>query len=104
MPRRVEVRRRVRTETLAASDWYADQFAGGGAAFTDDIERMLHDIAAHPTSHTPVRGNVRRTHLRRFPYLVFYRTRPDLIEILLLVHAARDPSVWLEILDAEGWD
>ena len=104
MPRRVEVRERVHAETLSAALWYGDRFAGGGDAFIEALDAALDDLALYPESHTRVRGNVRRTHLRRFPYLVFFRVRPEVVEVLLLIHAARNPQVWLEVLDAEGWE
>ena len=104
MSRSFEVRDRVRSETKVAASWYDDRFAEGGFAFTLEVGRVLNAIREYPDAYTRVRGNVRRTHLRRFPYLVFFRVRPEVVEVLLLIHAARDPQVWLEVLGDEGWE
>jgi plasmid stabilization system protein ParE len=37
---------------------------------------------------------MRRTKLHRFPYVVYYRTLADLIEVIGVLHGSRDPQIW----------
>lgn len=38
--------------------------------------------------------DVRRALLKRFPYGVFFRLRPDRIRVLAILHLSRDTSRW----------
>ncbi len=46
--------------------------------------------------------NLRHRKLRRFPYLVFYLEFDDRIEIVRVLHAARDIPAWLSEPDSAG--
>jgi plasmid stabilization system protein ParE len=37
---------------------------------------------------------VRRGKVRRFPYVVYYRVLADRIEVIAVLHAARNPQTW----------
>jgi hypothetical protein len=42
-----------------------------------------------------LRGEVRRRLLRRFPYALLYKIKPDSIRILAVMNLRRRPSYWL---------
>jgi plasmid stabilization system protein ParE len=45
--------------------------------------------------HAAVRGSVRRSPLRGYPYYVlYYREHADHIEVLSVFHTSRDPKSW----------
>ena len=77
-----------------ARDWYDGRQAGLGRDFVAEADATLARVEAMPTVFRPVRGDVRRVKLARFPYLVYYRPLVDRIEVLAVVHGRRDPSVW----------
>lgn len=76
-----------------ARDYYArirEELADG---FVADLDRVVERMQMFPNGAPPVEGfpGVRRARMRRFPYGVFYRVlEPDAIEVLRVVHAARE--------------
>jgi hypothetical protein len=45
---------------------------------------------------TQLEGEIRRSLLRRFPYLVIYEVHPDIIDVLAVAHASRLPDYWAD--------
>jgi plasmid stabilization system protein ParE len=74
-----------------AMEWYRKQKAGLEAEFKGAIDEMLERIAATPLRFGPVRGEVRRALLRRFPYAIHFVPEPDAIVVLAVFHTKRDP-------------
>ena len=84
----------ARAEVLEARDWYELQRHGLGREFATAIDVALDRIGMHPELYPEVQPSLRRAVLSDFPYSVFYRTRPRVIEILAVLHHRRDPKVW----------
>ena len=78
-----------------AAQFYETQNPGLGAAFLDDAERCAASVAAHPRSGRAILGKIRRRLLRRFPYAVIYKVRPDSIRILAMMNLRRQPHYWV---------
>lgn len=81
----------ARLELDEAMDWYRQQKEGLHAEFKDAADQMLERIAAAPLRFGPVRGEVRRALLRRFPYAIHFVPEPNAIIVLALFHVKRDP-------------
>lgn len=81
----------ARLELDEAMDWYRQQKEGLHAEFKDAVDQMLERIAAAPLRFGPVRGEVRRALLRRFPYAIHFVPEPNAIIVLALFHVKRDP-------------
>ena len=81
-------------ETQKAARWYEDESQGLGAAFLELVEQTLTAISENPLRFPLVYRDVRRALLRRFPYGVFFRVRPDRIRVLSIMHLSRDPNRW----------
>lgn len=81
----------ARLEMGEAMVWYQKQKAGLEVEFKDAVDQMLKSIAAAPLRFTPVRGEVRRALLRRFPYAVHFLAEPNAIIVLAVFHTKRDP-------------
>jgi plasmid stabilization system protein ParE len=77
----------------AAADWYEEQ-AGLGAKFTLQIRQVLVRIGQMPELHAVLHRDVRRAKVQKFPYNVYYRVRPDRVEVIAVLHGRRDPSIW----------
>jgi len=45
----------------------------------------------------------RRMVLRRFPYLLFYEIRDDVVEFVAVAHTRRRPGYWLSRLGTSKW-
>jgi plasmid stabilization system protein ParE len=76
-----------------AADWYEQQ-AGIGARFTLRVREALARIGRMPELHAVVRRDIRRAKVENFPYRIFYRVRPERVEVIAVLHGRRDPSVW----------
>lgn len=84
----------VQRDLDEAARWYEEQQPGLRETFLRAVEDTLDRIEANPHLYPAVRPNVRRAALRRFPYGVYYRLVNDEIQVLAVVHDARNPSVW----------
>ena len=77
----------------AAADWYEQQ-ARLGAKFTLRIREALLRISQMPELRAVLYRDIRRARVEKFPYNVYYRVRPDRVEVIAILHGRRDPSVW----------
>ena len=77
----------------AAGDWYQGQ-AGLGLRFVAEVDRALEKIGRMPEAHPVLYRQIRRGRVLKFPYSIFYRVLDSRIEIVAVLHARRDPSVW----------
>ncbi len=77
----------------ASADWYEEQ-AGLGAKFTVQVRKALNQVGQMPELHSVLHQDIRRARVQKFPYNVYYRVRPDRVEVLAVLHGRRDPSVW----------
>ncbi|MFO0928461.1 MAG: hypothetical protein U0736_15790 [Gemmataceae bacterium] len=58
----------VRDEIDDAHAWYEQRRAGLGAAFLDEVERVLAEITANPARYGFAETDIREGLLTRFPY------------------------------------
>jgi plasmid stabilization system protein ParE len=84
----------VGRDLAVARMWYERQLRGLGEQFLACVETTFDTIEQFPELSAPVRGDVRRAMVPRFPYAVFYRVEPQRLTVLAVVHTARDPKLW----------
>jgi plasmid stabilization system protein ParE len=77
----------------AASDWYQEQ-AGLGAEFTAHIRDALRCLGEMPRVHPAIYRDICRVTLKQFPHNIYFRRKPDRVEVIAILHGRRDPSVW----------
>ena len=77
MTLRIVFRLAAKSEFEDAAVWYDAQRLGLGEEFTIEIEQAVTRAAAAAERYPVVFGDVRRTVARRFPFSVYFRTRPD---------------------------
>jgi plasmid stabilization system protein ParE len=81
-------------EYKEAFAWYYQQSEPAALEFEDAVARALEQIADHPEQGVPF-GRLHRCRLlKRFPYLVVYRTDRDPILIVAVAHGRRRPRYW----------
>lgn len=73
--------------------WLTAHYPGLGAAVERRLRLVVAHIARWPDSMraSAKRPGIRVALLGRYPYKIFYRTQGDVIEILHIHHAAREP-------------
>jgi toxin ParE1/3/4 len=83
-------------EFRAAASYYEEQRAGLGDEFATQVEQAVERIAQMPQAF-PGHGasGLRKCHLRRFPYTLFFLELEDRIWIAAVAHQRRRPGYWL---------
>ena len=85
----------VTNQAAVPHNWlrFSSDHAAWPGAVRDDVEATAARIASHPGLGARVRQSktpdVRRFHLRRFKYWLYYRVRGDTLQILTIWHSAR---------------
>lgn len=74
--------------------WYEGRAAGLGSEFLRALRAAFALIRRNPDQFPRVRGDIRRTLVRRFPYAVYYVVDPEQISVLAVVHTRRHPRRW----------
>lgn len=93
---KIEYHPAVADELEQIRDYYEDKSAGLGKAFVDELERQLLNIAAMPSRWMVVRGDVRRSLMKRFPYVILFRSVDDeIIRVTVVKHEKRHPAFGL---------
>jgi plasmid stabilization system protein ParE len=82
----------ARLELDEAVGWYERRKSGLGIELKEAVDLMLARIAETPGRFRPVRGEVRRALLRRFPYAIYFLPEPHAIVVLAVFHTKRDPK------------
>jgi toxin ParE1/3/4 len=89
-------------ELEAIAEWIAQDNPARAYAFVNELEKACLDIGRRPASYPYF--DRRRVHgVRRRGYgnyLIFYREGPDGVQILHVLHGARDYA-WIVIADDE---
>ena len=74
--------------------WHESQREGLGDEFRACVEVALTEISRTPPRWPEVRGDIRRSLTRRFPYAILYLAEADHVEVLAVFHTARNPVSW----------
>jgi len=88
----------AKTETADAHNWYEEQKRGLSGEFIAAVESVLGVIQRTPGRYPAVHGEVRKARLARFPNAIYFIWRDDLISVLAIYHAKRDPQRLIERL------
>ena len=67
---------------------------GLGKQFLARLRKVLLRIEEMPELHGKVWEDVRATRLKQFRYIVDIVVLPDGVDVLAVLHSARDPSTW----------
>jgi toxin ParE1/3/4 len=67
---------------------------GLGTTFVDRVREVLERIEKMPELHGAIWEDVRAVRLRKFRYILYYIVGERRLEVLAVLHGARDPAVW----------
>jgi plasmid stabilization system protein ParE len=85
-------RRIAKLEMDESIAWYENQRENLGVEFALEIDRTLQRISLNPAQFPPLRGEVRRALLRRFPYGIHYLNETNRVVVLAVFHVKRNPQ------------
>jgi plasmid stabilization system protein ParE len=84
----------VDLEIEAAFDWYENERTGLGVEFPDELRATYNRIGDGPLKYRKLRGGIRRALLRRFPYAIYLAIDVEIVVVVAVLHASRDPAEW----------
>lgn len=74
--------------------WHEEQRSGLGLEFMVAVEAKLEQVQAGPKQFSCARGLIRRAIVHRFPYGIFFVEHPEFVNVIAVMHHARDPKHW----------
>lgn len=90
---RIEHHPSIAAELEEIRDFYESRSEGLGTDFVDEFERQVWRIAAMPERWMVVRRDIRRSLMKRFPYVIFFRIiGEERVRITVVKHEKRHPS------------
>ena len=90
---RIEYHPAIEGEVVEIRDYYNEQSRNLGDDFINEFERQVLRIAAMPSRWMVVRGDTRRSLMKRFPYLILFRVvNGEVIRITVIKHERRHPA------------
>ena len=86
-------------ELVEAAGFYEARSPGLGERFLREFDAAVAEVLATPDLWPVVEGDLRCHTMRRFPFGLYYRVRPDELRILVVKHHNRHPDFWRRRLD-----
>lgn len=90
----VVFRREAQADFDEAYLWYERRREGLGDEFLASVQEALERVAQSPEAPRILHRDIRRALVRRFPYGVFYRSEPDRIVVIAIMHNRQEPRRW----------
>ena len=84
----------AREDVLTIWEYYEGELEGLGDRFRRTLRSTLDSIAFLPEANEPVEDGVRRAFLKKFPFVVYYTFETNLVLVIAVMHAKRDPDLW----------
>lgn len=85
---------RANLDVAAAYQWYENERVELGLEFLDQLRATYDRIAHDPFQYQDLESGIRRALLRRFPYATYFAVEADVVVVLAVLHASRDPAEW----------
>jgi plasmid stabilization system protein ParE len=84
----------ARADLDEATAYYDAQSPGLGRQFFDEYSAALERIRAYPEAWAKTSARARQCQMKRFPYALIYRVKPDVITVVAIAHMRRKPGYW----------
>lgn len=86
--------RQAHSDLELAFAWYENERTGLGWEFRNEIALCIDKLADERVSYPVYFGAVRKLHVARFPYLLYYKKYPrkKIIAVAAVLHERRNPD------------
>ena len=88
-------------EAREAREWYNERNEDVATAFMDELDAAIDDVSDAPARWPKYLYGTRQKLFYHFPYVLVYRERSDVIQIIAVAHGRRRPGSWKDRLDTE---
>lgn len=87
-------------ELAQAVDWLNDDRVGLGEELVDAVDLAVRGLLrapfiGAPVPHRKLSEEHRRMLVRRFRYVVIYRIRGDVLQVVAIAHTSRSQTYWM---------
>lgn len=85
-------------ELLEAATFYEEQLTDLGMDFLSVIDQSIEKIADNPQAYflSHQKLEIRRCVIQRFPFLVYFRFKAEVVEIFAVAHQSKKPDYWMK--------
>jgi plasmid stabilization system protein ParE len=94
MGRTLEIHPEATEEARAARQWYAARSQDAADAFVAELDAAIAYVVQRADELPKYMYGTRYYLLHRFPYLVVYRTKGEVIQVIAVAHGHRRPGYW----------
>jgi plasmid stabilization system protein ParE len=91
---KVEFHPAASQELEAASSFYESRRTGLGEELADEVEDVCLLLSEYPAIGRKADDAHRSVPLRRFPFILFYRVRETVVQIVAVAHKRKRPGYW----------
>ena len=81
-------------DVASAFEWYEGERTGLGFEYLEELLAAYTRIADGSLHYQHLRSGIRRALLKRFPYAVYFAIEQDVVVVVAVLHASRDPAEW----------
>lgn len=82
-------------EYLNSVKFYESRIKGLGAGFIVEFEKDIKSLLENPELAVKMYAKgIRGKTMSRFPYIIFYKQKDDVLQILSIAHTSRRPGYW----------
>jgi plasmid stabilization system protein ParE len=94
MARRIEFSPGAVEEAGAAREWYESRSVSAAEAFVSELDAAVVSVAEAPSRFPQYLYGTRRCPFHRFPYVLIYRDKGAVVEVVAVAHTRRRPGYW----------
>ncbi len=92
---KIEYHKSIKTELQQIMGYYDKLYDGFGNEFLSEFEQNIFYISSNPKMYMKIKNNMRKALLKRFPYVIYFKQKKEIIRVLVLKHQRRHPSYGL---------
>lgn len=87
---------RAEEEFLQAAQYYEEKEPGLGLRFVLAVKEAVRIAGSRARIHREVGVGCRKCFVSRFPYVLIFRERDELLQIIAVMHTRRQAGYWKE--------
>jgi len=81
-------------EVVAIKRWYLERSEDAAARFEEELRQVVVGLEEYPMRWRERSAGVRQHVMHRFPFLVVYRVKQAIVEVVAVAHGRRRPGYW----------
>ena len=89
---RIEYHPAIEHEIREIKEYYDECSNGLGEEFLDEFEHHILEVASSPFQWMIATKDIRRSLMKRFPYVIYFRVKQDILRVIVVKHQRRHPK------------